>query len=134
MVPSRATSTAVTAGHLLMDGGSAPQSRVVRYGYGRSFRGEPASCATAGPAIAAARTSAIDPLALRMRTSIHSARRSNQRRSATWTRRGWARFGAGAASIVDVRIAVNTGRKFLYPITVRGRIPALIQGFLFVGK
>src|SRR5438477_4279173 len=39
MLPSRATSTAVTAAHLAVPGGSCPQSRVVRYGCGRSLRG-----------------------------------------------------------------------------------------------
>ena len=38
MLPSGEASTAVTAAHFT-PGGSSPQSRVVRYGCGRSFRG-----------------------------------------------------------------------------------------------
>src|SRR5262245_54382699 len=50
MVPSGAGSTAVTAAHFT-PGGSWPQSRMVRYGCGRSFRGAPApACAATASA------------------------------------------------------------------------------------
>ncbi len=41
MLPSGEGSTAVTAGHCFIEAGNCPQSRVVRYGWGRSFRGLP---------------------------------------------------------------------------------------------
>src|SRR5580704_1782749 len=57
-VPSRAGSTAVTAAHFAVPGGSSPQSRVVRYGCGRSLRGGP-DCAHALLAQAAAASARI---------------------------------------------------------------------------
>src|SRR2546430_955866 len=71
MLPSRATSTAVTAAHLAVPGGSWPQSRVVRYGCGRSLRGAASlDCADALAARPAATPSATSRQVDFMRESL----------------------------------------------------------------
>jgi hypothetical protein len=52
MLPSGETSTAVTAAHGAPFGG-CPQSRTVRYGFGKSFNGSMPLCAYAHPSVTA---------------------------------------------------------------------------------
>src|SRR5438270_3537242 len=85
MLPSGAASTAVTAAHFAVPAGSCPQSRVVRYGCGRSLRGAALrDCASAEAAMLTAAASITSGIRGFMRHSLVSF--------VVWTQR-WPIYG-----------------------------------------